>query len=388
MIKALLFDFDGLIMDTESPEVEAWQTIYTEYGQEFPLQVWIREVVGSTASNFDPAAHLIALSGQPLDPSELWGRERIWRLDKQSRLGAMPGVADYVRTARRLGLRLAVVSSSKRAWVEGYLHQLALLDGFELIKCCEDVQHVKPDPELYLATLEALQLQAGETLAFEDSPNGILAAKRAGLRVVAVPNPITAQTEIRGTDLLLSSLADLPLEKLLVRFDLEIHPEAADDIAEIRRVEQSAFDRTTEADLVDLCRQRGQSALSLVAVLEGRIVGHLLFTPLTMFPPAPGLRGLGLGPVAVLPELHGQGIGSRLILEGLEQCDRQGVDFVVLLGDPRYYTRFGFIPGREFGLSSEYGDGDEFQARELRPSALRGIRARVKYVPEFAETGC
>ena len=230
MIKALLFDFDGLIMDTESPEVEAWQAIYTEYGQEFPLQVWIRDVVGSTASNFDAAAHLATLTGRSLDLPALHERERAWRLDKQSRLGAMPGVADYVRTARRLGLRLAVASSSKRAWVEGYLHQLGLFDGFELIKCREDVQHVKPDPELYLATLEALHLQAGEALAFEDSPNGILSAKRAGLRVVAVPNPITAQAEIRGADLLLGSLADLSLEKLLVHFNREVR--AGEDISD------------------------------------------------------------------------------------------------------------------------------------------------------------
>ena len=388
MIKALIFDFDGLIMDTESPEVEAWQAIYAEYGQEFPLQVWIREVVGSIASNFDPAAHLATLTGQPLDKSGLWERARRARLEAQSRLGAMPGVADYIHAAQRLGLRLAVASSSERNWVEGYLRQVGLFDKFEVIKCREDVRHVKPEPDLFLATLEALQIPAEQALAFEDSPNGILAARRAGLRVVAVPNPITAQAEIRGAEARLGSLADLPLEKLLVRFDLQIRPQETADIPGVRQVEEAAFGRPTEADLVDLCLQRGKNALSLVASLEGHIVGHVLFTPLTLVPSAPGLHGVGLGPVAVLPELQGQGVGSRLILEGLEQCRLQGYDFAVLLGDPRYYTRFGFIPGREFGLSSDYGDGEEFQARELRPGSLKGIKGVVKYVPEFAETGC
>jgi putative acetyltransferase len=167
---------------------------------------------------------------------------------------------------------------------------------------------------------------------------------------------------------------------------IKVRPETPEDIAGIRLVNERAFPTHAEADLVDLCRQRGKIALSLAAILERQVVGHALFTPVTLDPPHPGWRGLGLGPIAVLPEYQRAGIGSRLMAIGLEMCRSQGIDFVVLLGDPRYYTRFGFIPGREFGLSSDYGDGDEFQAREIRPGVLRGLKAVVKYVSEFAET--
>jgi putative acetyltransferase len=167
---------------------------------------------------------------------------------------------------------------------------------------------------------------------------------------------------------------------------IKVRPETPEDIPGIRKVNESAFPTQEEADLVDLCRERGKVVLSLAALVEGKVVGHVLFTPVTLDPPHPGWRGLGLGPIAVEPKLQGKGIGSRLMTIGLEICRGQGFDFVVLLGAPRYYTRFGFIPGREFGLSSDYGDGDEFQARELKPGVLRGAKAVVKYTAEFGET--
>ena len=388
MIKALLFDFDGLIIDTESPEVEAWQAIYAEHRQEFPIQTWIRDVVGSAASNFDPAAHLAAVTGQSLDLAVLHARALAFRLDRQSRLQALPGVKEYIQDAKRLGLKLAIASSSKRAWVEGYLRQLGLFDVFEAIICRENVRRIKPDPELFLTAIQALHVRADEALVFEDSPNGILAANRAGVRVVAVPNPITAHGVIVGADLRIASLADLPLEILLKRFNLDIRPETPGDIPGIHQVELAAFGRLTEADLVDLCRQRGKVGLSLLLEREGRIVGHVLFTPVTLDPPCPGWHGFGLGPVAVLPEFQRMGIGSRLIEAGLEMCRTRGIDFVVLLGDPRFYSRFGFIPASEFGLGNEYGAGEEFMVRELKPGVLKGAKGVIKYVPEFREVGC
>ncbi len=388
MIKALIFDFDGLIMDTETPEVEGWQAIYAEHGQEFPLQVWIRDVVGSAASNFDPAAHLAHLTGQALDLPALRARAYASRLEKQSRLLPLPGVTEFIRVAGRMGLRLAIASSSQHAWVEKYLQQLSLLDSFEVLICREDAARIKPEPDLFLAALDALKLPAEAALVFEDSPNGILAAKRAGLRVVAVPNPITRHGTMDDPDLLLTSLASMPLKHLLEFFNSGIRQEMPEDIPAVRAVEEAAFGRAAEANLVDLCRQHGRVSLSLVALREQCLVGHILFTPVTLDPPHPGWHGLGLGPVAVLPEFQRQGIGSRLIQFGLEICREQGIDFVVLLGDPGYYSRFGFIPAGEFGLGNEYGAGDEFIVRELRPGVLRGAKAVVKYVPEFRESGC
>ena len=389
MIKALIFDFDGLIMDTESPEVEAWQAIYAEYGQEFPLEIWVRDVVGSTIKNFDPAAHLASLTGQLLDQPALHARAWSRRMEVQDELPALPGVEDYLKTAKRLGLRLGIASSSNHeGWVDKYLRRLELLDLFDAVICREDAARVKPAPDLFLAALKALQVKPEEALVLEDSPNGILAAQQAGLRVVAVPNPTTARGKIGEVDLLLPSLASMPLKWLLEYFNSGIRPETPAEIPAIHAVEAAAFRREPEADLVDLCRKRGRVSLSLVALREKRLVGHILFTPVTLDPSHPGWFGVGLGPVAVLPECQGQGIGSRLIEVGLELCREQGVDFVVLLGNPRYYSRFGFIPASEFGLGNEYGAEDEFQARELKPGVLRGAKGIVKYVPEFKETGC
>ena len=388
MIKALIFDFDGLIMDTESPEVDGWKAIYAGYGQEFPLQVWIRDVVGSTAAAFDAAAHLAALTGQSLDLPALHSRARLYRLQKLSTFPAMPGVTDYLITARQRGLRLAVASSSPHVWVEGYLRELGLFGYFEVILCREDVQRIKPDPDLFLAALKALKLRSDEALVFEDSPNGVLAARRAGLRVVAVPNPITAQVTIEGANMTLASLADMSLEQLLQKIDLDIRQETPADITGIRHVEQQAFQRTTEADLVDLCRRRGKVSLSLVAVNSGGITGHILFTPVTLEPQRESLRGLGLRPIAVLPECQRSGIGSQLMRAGLELCREGGHDFIVLLGNPAYYSRFGFKPAKSYGLSSDYGDGDEFQVLELRTGVLAGVSGKVKYIPEFKELDC
>lgn len=170
--------------------------------------------------------------------------------------------------------------------------------------------------------------------------------------------------------------------------NINVRPETPEDIAAIRQVEEAAFGRPTEADLVDLCRSRGKVTLSLVAVDGEQVLGHVLFTPLTLEPVHPGWLGVGIGPIAVLPEHQRTGIGSRLMTIGLELCRTNGYDYVVLLGDPRYYCLFGFIPAREFGLTSDYGDGDEFQARELRPGVLKVAKAKVKYVGEFAEVDC
>lgn len=387
MIKVLIFDFDGLIMDTESPEVEAWQTIYAEYGQQFPLQTWIRDVVGSTESNFDPAAHLATVTGRTFDLPVLRARAYSHRLAKQGTLSALPSVSDYVGDAKRLGLGLAVASGSKHDWVDGFLRQHGLFDAFDAIICREGVRRIKPDPDLFLAALQALKVRAEEALAFEDSPNGIPAARRAGMRVVAVTNPITEHGKMGEVDLLLSSLAELPLENLLKRFNSDIRPEIPQDIPEVRAVEEAAFGRSAEADLVDLCRQHGKVSLSLVAIHAERVVGHLFFSPVTLNPPCPGWLGLGLGPVAVLPEFQRKGIGSRLIEIGLEMCRGQDIDFIVLLGDPAYYCRFGFIPASEFGLGNEYGAADNFMARELRPGTLKWAQGVVRYVPEFQQAG-
>lgn len=219
MIKALLFDFDGLLMDTETPEVRIWEEIYARHGVDFPLDLWIHSVVGASAANFDAAAHLASVTGQDLDLPALRQYARTTRLEIQSQLPALPGADAILAAARSLNLRLAIASSSPHWWVDGYLRQLKIASFFEFVICREDVVNVKPAPDLYLKAIESVQFPAEECLAFEDSPNGVLAAQRAGLRVVGVPNAITSQAGRLPADLVLSSLDEIPLEKILERID-------------------------------------------------------------------------------------------------------------------------------------------------------------------------
>jgi putative acetyltransferase len=161
-----------------------------------------------------------------------------------------------------------------------------------------------------------------------------------------------------------------------------VRPETAEDRAAVRTVNERAFGRTAEADLVDALRDAGAAAVSLVAVEDGRLIGHILFSPVTVEGCEATL--LGLAPMAVLPEAQRRGAGSLLVRAGLEACRRLGAAGVVVLGHPEYYPRFGFAPGRPQGLTCEFPSPDEaFMALELRPGGLTGVRGEVKYRPEF-----
>ncbi len=156
------------------------------------------------------------------------------------------------------------------------------------------------------------------------------------------------------------------------------------DAESIRCVNELAFEQPLEADLVDRLRERGKLLVSLVAERRGEIAGHIAFSPVRVEPGTRGLRGAGLGPMAVVPDLLNQGIGSLLVREGLARCRELGVDYVVVLGHPHYYPRFGFAPASGFGLSCEWTVPDEaFMAMELRPGALADVRGTARYEPEF-----
>jgi putative acetyltransferase len=166
-----------------------------------------------------------------------------------------------------------------------------------------------------------------------------------------------------------------------------VRQERPEDVAGIRHVNEQAFDGPAEADIVDLLRARGKVALSLVAAQDDRIVGHILFSPVMI--ESEGelcASAVGLAPMAVLPELQKQGIGSRLVKHGLEQCRKAGYQCVVVLGHAEYYPRFGFLPASRYGLKCVYDVPDEvFMAIELREGALAGRAGIVKYQPELNE---
>lgn len=214
MINALVFDFDGLMVDTESPAFQAWQELYREYGQELPLARWA-EVLGGSGSEWDPCAHLADLTGQNLDLDELRARRWQRKHDLSTNLPLLAGVIDMIDAAKRRGLRIAVASSSGRAWVRGHLDRLAVSRHFDAIVTAEDVARVKPDPALYLTAVSRLGVAPHEAIALEDSPNGVLAAKRAGLFAIAIPNALTGQLPLDHADLRLVSLAEMPLDDLL-----------------------------------------------------------------------------------------------------------------------------------------------------------------------------
>ena len=215
-ILALVFDFDGLILDTETTDFQSWQEVYRAHDCELQLEEWA-DCVGRPAGHFDPFEHLARLSGVRIE------RDRI-RVQRSARMRelnllqpVLPGVRDYLRVARELGLKIGLASSSDRAWVQGHLGRLGLLDFFDTIKCVEDTGAHKPDPAPYLAVLETLRVSPASAVAFEDSPHGVAAAKAAGMQCVAVPNSVTRRLGLERADLVLDSLASLPLPALLSR---------------------------------------------------------------------------------------------------------------------------------------------------------------------------
>jgi putative acetyltransferase len=162
---------------------------------------------------------------------------------------------------------------------------------------------------------------------------------------------------------------------------ITVRAEERGDAAAIHAIHAAAFPTGAEAHLVDALRAGGRLTVSLVAVTAATKVGHIAFSPVSLAD-VPG--GLGLAPVAVLPQWRRRGIAAELVHAGLEACERAGTGFVVVLGEPAYYEQFGFRPARRWGLRDEYGGGDAFQALELRPGVLTRCGELVRYAPEFA----
>jgi HAD superfamily hydrolase (TIGR01509 family) len=214
VLRALIFDFDGLIVDTESPAYHAWQELYRRHGQELPLELW-GQVIGTHEIRFDAMEHLERLHGATLDREALHADHNLHKTAMTDAQPLLPGVRELVQHAQRSGLKLGVASSSHHPWVEGHLQTRGIFDLFACICCREDVQLTKPHPDLFLASLDCLGVGASEAVVFEDSPNGILAARAAGILAVAVANPITARLDLSAADLHLPSLAVMPPGELL-----------------------------------------------------------------------------------------------------------------------------------------------------------------------------
>jgi putative acetyltransferase len=165
---------------------------------------------------------------------------------------------------------------------------------------------------------------------------------------------------------------------------ITVRRETPEDIDAIRYVNERAFGQKQEADIVDALRNHDKIILSMVAELEGSVVGHILFSPVTIESGLSSFPAVALAPMSVLPEFQGEGVGSRLVHTGLEECRTMGHEIVLVLGHPDYYPRFGFVSARASGIECEFEVPDEaWMISELGEGALGGRRGTVKYQPEF-----
>ncbi len=213
-IRAIIFDFDGLILDTETYEFEAWRSIYQEFGVQLTLSDWLPHV-GAAYEQFNVYAHLSERSGIAVEREEMRPRLLALMQEMLEDVPPLPGVEDYLSTAKRLDMHIGLASNSNRDWIFPKLDHIGLTECFDTIVCRDDVGAPKPDPAVYLTALANLGVTAEETFALEDSPPGVQSAKNAGLYCVAVPRPMTKNLCYDHADVRLDSLADMPLEQLL-----------------------------------------------------------------------------------------------------------------------------------------------------------------------------
>jgi HAD superfamily hydrolase (TIGR01509 family) len=212
-ISALIFDFDGLIIDTETPLIDARAAIHERAGHPYS-RAGAFGLVGHVGIKFDPWTAF----GPEVDRASLEKEHHDLYRAMCARQPILPGVLDYLNGARSRGLKLGVASNSSHRHVNGHLTRLGLVDRFDVIRCREDVRRTKPEPDLYLAVLAHFGFLPAEAIAFEDSAPGAVAARTAGLWTVAVPNPSTGHHDFSPAHLVASSLAAQPLGALLDRF--------------------------------------------------------------------------------------------------------------------------------------------------------------------------
>lgn len=223
-LRALILDFDGLILDTESPALQCWQELYAAYGCPFPLDTWYASL-GKAVRNFDPYQTLVTHAAPRLTLDALRTLRRQRETEILGTAPLCPGIADLLAAARELNLKLAVASSSHHPWVDGHLQRRGIFDFFSAIICAEDSPRHKPDPAPYLLALQKLNVQPHEAIALEDSPNGITAAQAAGIFAVAVPNSVTRHLNLKHADFIADPLTATPLQKLLTYHQNRIiHP--------------------------------------------------------------------------------------------------------------------------------------------------------------------
>jgi HAD superfamily hydrolase (TIGR01509 family) len=217
MIKALIFDFDGLMIDTETCDYQAWLEIYRGYGLDYPIHEW-QELIGTYENVPVPLDRLDRLIG-PIDRDAIDNRRRERSTELALQQDLLPGVMEYLEGARQLGLKMAIASSSPRKWLDHFLEPRNLSGYMQAIITGDTVSQVKPSPEIFNSALQKLGVRPEEAIVFEDSFKGLLAAKAASIRCVIIPSSLTRGMDFKGADLMLESLDTLPLNALLDHFN-------------------------------------------------------------------------------------------------------------------------------------------------------------------------
>jgi HAD superfamily hydrolase (TIGR01509 family) len=211
-LAAIVFDFDGLIVDTENPGFISWEEVYQEFGATLSIDDW-RHATGYVGG-FDPAIHLEQILGRRLDWSQLMPKReaRNWELTLQAKV--LPGIEQLFLSARERRLRVGVASNSENGWVEGGLRRLGLRDYVDTVVSRDMVMNPKPASDIYLKTVQTLQVEPSHAVALEDSEPGCRAAKRAGLKAVAIPNRFSERQDLTIADLIVKSATELSVDRL------------------------------------------------------------------------------------------------------------------------------------------------------------------------------
>ncbi|WP_214626274.1 HAD family hydrolase [Paenibacillus agaridevorans] len=215
MIKAIIFDFDGTIIDTETAWYYAFRDAYKEHGVDLDVEQY-SQCLGTSLHLFNPYEYLATELGLAIDVAEFRNRIRADHTARMNMEEVRAGIREYLKMAKEAGLRIGLASSSDRAWIDKYLAKLDIREYFEVIRSADDVSRVKPDPELYLSAIEALGVRADEAVAIEDSPNGARAAVAAGMHCVIVPNTLTKLLSFDPSDRCYraESLSDFDFKRL------------------------------------------------------------------------------------------------------------------------------------------------------------------------------
>lgn len=215
-IKALIFDFDGLILETEMPVFSAWRECYEHHGHDLDLEIYAA-CVGSDAACFDPVSDLEARHPEKIDWTH-WDQKRRESIQELlNNRSPLPGVIERLKEAADRNIPCVVASSSPRSWVDPHLDKLDLKHHFKSTHCLDDVTKPKPDPELFLLAASTLGVKPHEAIVFEDSLNGLNAAMDAGMPCVVIPSPVTRHLQFEGASLQLGSLVEMTLDEILDR---------------------------------------------------------------------------------------------------------------------------------------------------------------------------